>query len=128
RGAEHQQRPVDLLGFVLIGLACLPVAVHRRWPLVALGVSTAAVSTYLVLDFPYGPIFLPLVVSAYAVGRRLPLRYALPAAGIAYVALLAHLVGGSPLGVLGVLPAGGWIAVPLTIGVARRMVAESRER
>jgi signal transduction histidine kinase len=128
RGVEGQQRTVDLLGSLLLAAACLPVAVHRRWPLAALGLTTAAVASYLVLDYPYGPVFLPLVVSAYAVGRRLPLRFALPAAGIAYAALLVHLLGGSPLGVLGVLPAGGWIAVPLTIGVARRMVAESRER
>ena len=124
-----RQRTVDLIGYALLVLACLPLAVRRLYPLSVLTVSTIAVSAYLVLGYPYGPVFLPLVVAVYSVGRGGPTLRAVLASVGAFLALLVHLfVGASAAGVLGAMPAAAWIAVPLTVGIARRLVTESQAR
>src|SRR4051812_29858898 len=42
--------------YALVVLAALVLAVRRLWPIATLASTTVAVSTYLVLGFPYGPI------------------------------------------------------------------------
>jgi signal transduction histidine kinase len=94
-----------------------------------LAVTTAAVSAYLVTGHPYGPIFLALVAAGYTVGRHTPTPRAVLIAVGAFLGILPHLViGATPTNLAGVVPAAAWIAIPFTIGIARRLVAESRAR
>jgi signal transduction histidine kinase len=123
------QRPVGPPGYALLVLACLPVASRRRFPLAVLAVTAVAVSAYLVTGHPYGPIFLALVAAGYTVGRHTPLPRSVPAAIGAFLGILPHLViGTTPTNLAGVVPAAAWIAIPFTVGIARRLVAESRAR
>ncbi|WP_168200799.1 sensor histidine kinase [Allokutzneria sp. NRRL B-24872] len=125
---EGQQK-VDLLGYVLLASACAPVAVRGRFPLAALAVTTAAVSIYLIQRYPYGPVFLPLTVVVYAIGRRQPTVRAVALGVVAFAALTVNMFTGKfPVDLSGMIFAAAWIAVPLTIGIARRLVTESQAR
>lgn len=126
---EDGRRAVDAVGYALLVLACVPVAVRRRFPTIVLCVCAIAVSTYLVLGYPYDAVFLPLIVAVYTIGRAGPTLRAVLASAGAFLVLLAHLfTGTSPVGLLGAIPAAAWISVPLTIGIARRVITESRTR
>lgn len=127
-GAQGR-RPVDVVGYALLVLACAPIVVRRRVPVMALAVTTSATSLYLVLGYPYGPIFAALGVVVYTAGRHTTALRAILASIAALVGLSLHLVvGAAPAGLLGLLPAVAWIATPLTVGVSRRLVVESRAR
>jgi signal transduction histidine kinase len=117
---------------VLVVLATGVLAARRRWPVPTLVVATVATSAYLVLGYPFGPILIAVAVGVYSVARRLPVRTASVAAGGALLVLSAHiLTNDAPLdGFAGLIPATAWVAIPFTVGVARRMVQEAvaRER
>ncbi|MGI5204886.1 sensor histidine kinase [Spirillospora sp. CA-108201] len=76
--AEGATRPLaDLgnLGYALLVVSGLAVAVRRRWPVPVLAVAALASLAYYGLDFPDGPGWLALFVSlytlaAYGDGRR----------------------------------------------------------
>jgi signal transduction histidine kinase len=65
--AENQpdRRPIDLVALVLVGLGPLALAWRDRWPLAAVGVSVAAADVYVALGYPYGPIFVSVVVALF---------------------------------------------------------------
>jgi len=72
-GAGAPQEPgsaVDATGLVLVALAGLVVAARRRFPLATLAASAAVTATYLLLGYPFGLIFLPLVVAVYTMARH----------------------------------------------------------
>ncbi|ACQ79988.1 histidine kinase [Beutenbergia cavernae DSM 12333] len=125
----HGQRPVDVLGYVLLTAACVPLAARRRFPILVLTVTTLAVSGYLVIGYPFGPVVLPLVAAVYTVGRRSTTLHATLAAVGAFLALAAHVVVGPESNrVSGTILAAAWIIVPFTVGVAARLVTESSAR
>jgi len=124
------RQPVDALGYALMALAIVPIVTRRAFPLISFAITVGAIAGYLIGGFAYGPIFLPLAVVAYTLGRHIPLVPALVAALAGYGAILAHLLVRHAVlpGLLGLLPAAAWIVVPLTIGIARRLVLEARAR
>jgi signal transduction histidine kinase len=89
-------------------------------------------SAYLVLSYPYGPMLATVAVSVYSVARRLALVPAAVAALGTLLALTLHIVTNDAAldGYAGLIPVTAWVAVPFTIGVARRMVSDAvaRER
>ncbi|PWR11862.1 two-component sensor histidine kinase, partial [Micromonospora acroterricola] len=112
-------RPVDATCRVLIAFAALALLARRHAPVATLAVVTLATSTYLVLDYPYGPILLTFLIAVYTVAARLPVRPAALATGGAFVLLLTHVFwsrGPAP-GWAGVLPASAWAVVPFAVGV-----------
>lgn len=115
---------------VLIVVAGAATALRRRWPLVSMLVVVSATSLYLVLGYPYGPIFVFVLVTVYAMARRLPLGQAGAWAAAALALLSVHLLTDSSSSLTGLAPATAWIAVPFSIGASRRAVAEAalRER
>ncbi|WP_181274238.1 sensor histidine kinase [Brevibacterium oceani] len=123
-------RPADWLAYVLIVLACGPLAVRRRFPVAVLAVSTVAVSVYLILGYPYSAIMLAVSLAVYSVCRRISLRPALLLSTGALLLLIAHIfVNPAALpGLYGVIPAAAWIAVPTTVGISRRLVLDARAR
>ncbi|MFI6266045.1 sensor histidine kinase [Micromonospora sp. NPDC051006] len=122
--------PVDLWCRLLIAVAALALAGRRLAPLGTLAVVTVAVTTYLVLGYPYGPVLVTFLIAVYTVAVRLPVRSATPAAGLALVALLVHafLSRGPESGWYGVLPASAWVVVPFAVGVAVRTSRETVAR
>lgn len=123
-------RAVDVLGYSLIVLACVPLALQRRFPVPVLGVSSIAVAVYLTLGYPYSSVMLAVSIAVYAVCRRLRIPSALVLSGISLLLLLAHIfVNPAALpGFFGAIPAAAWIVVPATIGISRRLVLEARAR
>lgn len=128
RGGIPSREP-DLTAYALVGVAGL-AALLRRWrPATALLVAAAATAIYLVMGYAYGPIFGFILLTQYAVARRLPVSRAVPLAVATFVLLLLHLITDpNGPGLLGVVPAAAWVVLPFTVGVARRMVTQSRAR
>jgi len=113
--------------YALVVLAALALSVRRLWPVATLVVTTLAVSTYLVLGFPYGPILLSLLVAVYTVARYLPTRRAIIAAVAGLVVLLSHIVfaRGVGAGLVGIVPGSAWVVVPFAVGITVRFNRES---
>jgi signal transduction histidine kinase len=88
RGEAPPRRPLDLLAWVLMGVAAAVLLGRRRWPLGVLAVATAASVVYLVLEYPHGPILLALSVAMYSVAVRLPLVPSLVACGVTMLAVV----------------------------------------
>ncbi len=109
-------------------LAAVATTVRRRWPVPAMLVAVGATSLYLVLGYPYGPVFGFVLLTVYMVARRRPLGQAAAWSVLALGLLAMHLLTGAALGVAGLVPATAWVAVPFSVGVARRAVAGAAVR
>jgi signal transduction histidine kinase len=88
RGEVPPRRPLDLLAWVLMGVAAAVLLWRRRWPLGVLAVTIGTSVVYLVLEYPYGPILLAMSVAMYSVANRLPVGGSLVACGVALVAVV----------------------------------------
>jgi signal transduction histidine kinase len=124
--AAHNQGlpPPDARAYALVSVAALALLFRRRVPLGTLALCGAAISGYLLLGYPFGPIMVTGPVATYTVATRLPWRTA-ALAGAAFVlatALPPHQPGDAAGGVLGHLVwILGWTALlvaPGAIGVA----------
>jgi signal transduction histidine kinase len=115
---------------VLAVLAAVSLVARRRWPTATLAATTVATSSYLALGYPYGPILLTLLLAGYTAARKLPLRRAAYASGVALVFLQVHLFIGSGVnaGVIGIVPGSAWIVLPFALGVTLRLHGESVAR
>jgi signal transduction histidine kinase len=112
--------------YALASVAALALLVRRRWPLVTLAVCGAAISGYLLLGYPFGPVLLTGPVAAYAVATRVPWRTAAAAgAAFALVTALPHALDTAAGGWVPRLAwAVGWTAVvaaPGAVGAALRV-------
>jgi signal transduction histidine kinase len=88
RGEVPPRRPLDLLAWVLMGVAAAVLLGRRRWPLGVLAVTVGTSVVYLVLEYPHGPILLAMSVAMYSVANRLPVGGSLAACGVALVAVV----------------------------------------
>lgn len=120
---------VDGWAVALVIVAALSVAL-RWWPLISFAICALAVSAYLVLGYPYGPILLSLVIATYTLARWESFRVAVIAAVIALPLLLAHVITNSAAlaGLWGLAPGAAWIVVPFTVGLTRRLVVDAAAR
>lgn len=123
-------READAAAFALVVVAAIATGVRGRWPTAASLVVAAAVGTYLAASYPYGPVFGFVVLTVYMVARRRPLRRSSAPAAAALLMLVAHLPvnDAAVAGPAGVLPALAWVAIPFTVGAARRLVVEAGRR
>lgn len=148
-------QPLTVWTYLLVAGAAAGALVRGRWPGAALAVTAVAVSAYLALGYPYGPVFLFLILTVYTAARRLPLWPAVGLAALTLGLLLVHLftvdaVGswspgageGPPWAQPDAGDAGGdrdtmpptgmpavvTVVIPFTVGVARRLVVAARER
>ena len=123
-------RDLDAVGLALLVTVGAVTVLRRRWPMTALALVAAGTSGYLALAYPYGPVMFSLAIAVYAVARATRL---LPAAlaSLGTLALLsAHLLTNPAAlpGTEGLIPAVAWVAIPFTLGLARRLVAEAGAR
>ncbi len=123
---------VDELAVLLVVVAGVATAVRRVRPVPVLAVVAATTAAYLAIGYPYGPIMFCLALAVYAVGRQVPLVPAAAWSAGALAVVLVHLLTNDAAldGLAGLAPATAWVAIPLTIGAARRLVvaAGTRER
>jgi signal transduction histidine kinase len=116
-GAANNQpdrKGIDALAVVLLLIGPAALAVRDRWPVVAVAVTIAAAELYLGAGYPYGPIFLSVVVAlVYAVitGNR---QRTWIVAGIGYFGFIAASVldprRHSSVASLHFLLVAGWLA------------------
>ncbi|HWN29084.1 MAG TPA: histidine kinase [Actinomycetospora sp.] len=125
-----RDRPVDAAAFVLVLLAGAATAFRGRWPLAAGAVVGGLVAAYLAVGYPYGPLFGLLVLTVYTAARHRTTARSVPLAVAVYVLLAAHLWTNDAAlpGPTGLLPLLAWVAIPFTVGVARRLVVDARAR
>ncbi|MDG4785566.1 sensor histidine kinase [Micromonospora sp. WMMD1102] len=119
---------VDGWGYALIALGTLSLTVRRHRPIGTLALCTLAVSTYLVVGYPYGPMLLSYLVAVYTVAAHLPVRPAAVGTAVSLVVLLAHTVlsvRASPQGLVGLLPGSAWAVVPFAVGATVRVNRQS---
>ena len=132
-GADHAStgdRRVDLLAFGLVLLGAASLLLRRRLPLVALVGAALSTGVYLVIGYPYGPVWLAYVVAVYSLASRWPTVRALPAGAGALAVTLGHLLThpGALPGLWGVVPAAAFLTVPFAIGVTVRVTREAAQR
>ncbi|GAA2800813.1 sensor histidine kinase [Crossiella cryophila] len=99
---QPSARVPDVLAYLLIGLAAGALAA-RHWPAHALAANGAAVTAYLAMGYPFGPILLTVPAVVCLVSIRWPVRRALLAAaaycGVLIVAFFVkNTRGGSIIG------------------------------
>jgi len=124
-------RAIDPVGLALVMLAGAMLLLRRRRPLLTLAVVTAAVTTYLALGYAYGPVLATFLLAVYSVARHLPFRTAAPAAALAVLVMLGHLLVREPVlaAPTAVTIGSAWAVVPFAVGVAvrqRRNAADSQ--
>ncbi len=121
---------VDGFGLALAAGCGAVLLVRRRWPLVTLAISTTLITTYLLLNNPYGPVFIGFAIAVYTVARYKPFRLAVKASGVSLAILLTHLLNNSASlpELFGLIPAIAWVLVPLALGVIIRTNRESVEQ
>ena len=131
---QPERKAVDALALIFILAGPAALAVRDRWPLPAAAVAIAAANVYVALGYPYGPIFVSVVVGLFAAvqaGRRRA-TWALAAAG--YVGfVVAHVVDprSADEGLLHLALVAGWLVVVLAVSEVvrtRRDQAAQRER
>ena len=133
-GEAHPNQPSDqvvnghpvphtpAIAFGLVIVACLVLAVRRRYPVTVLVVSVSAVVAYSLLGYVNGAVLLAPAIALYTVAKTVSTRRALLIAGGTLVALMAATAVGNPF----VPTAGGFylipalIAAPLFGGIAVR--------
>ncbi len=74
-GNQPERKDIDALALVLVLAGPAALAGRDRWPLLAVAVTLAAADVYIGAGYPYGPIFVSVVValfSAVRAGHRRP--------------------------------------------------------
>ena len=128
QGQVPAPAPMDTTGYALVLLSALSLVVRRLSPLVTLGVTAAATSTYLLLDYPYGPALLSPMVAVYTVAARLPPRRAALACVPVLGALLVHLFFDHGSGLFTAAPVMAFVVVPFAVGATVRVGGEAQQR
>ena len=120
---------LDWLGYLLVALGPAALVVRRVFPLTVLTVAGGAIIAYLVIGYPYGPVFLACVialVNAIWYGRRL-IAWGIAVAGMALYLTLEYLFGLEPGPTYGsVITSFLWLLVILLIAETVRFRRERR--
>ena len=133
-GAANNQpdrKGIDALAVVLLLIGPLALAVRDRFPLTAIVASVAAAGVYIGIGYPYGPIFLSIVVALFN-GVQVRRRETWVLAGLGYAAfIVAETIDPRAEGGVGWLHlalVAGWLLLVLTVSevirVRREQIAE----
>jgi signal transduction histidine kinase len=134
-GAAHEQTDrlsIDGLAIALLVIGPMALAVRGRWPLLAAAVPLAAADIYIGLGYPYGPIFVSVIVGlfyAVLVGER-HRTWVLAGLGFLGYALAERLGHGHSIPpLLHLAGVAGWMMVVLAVAdVTRTRRLEAAER
>src|SRR3954466_961218 len=120
-GASNNQpnrKDVDALAIVLVLAGPLVLAVRDRWPLVAVAVSIIAADIYIALGYPFGPIFLSIVVALFAAvlaGRRREATLLVAAGFLGFVGASVADPRSDGVGLVRLALVAGWVTLMLAI-------------
>jgi signal transduction histidine kinase len=125
--AENQpeRRGIDALALVLVLLGPAALARSDRQPLLAAAVAIGAVDLYIGLGYPYGPIFVSLVVALFVAVQACPRRSVWSLAALGYAGfVLAAVIDprrdeGPSLAHLALVA--GWLVVVLAVSEVVRV-------
>jgi signal transduction histidine kinase len=95
-GQVPPRRAPDALADALMVAIAGAMALRRFHPLPVLAVTLAATSAYFLVGYPYGPVLFASSLALFTVGRELPARRGLAAAGLAIAVLVAVQLVGLP--------------------------------
>lgn len=131
QNAHGDFRSMDALGFVVVAVAGMSLALLRRWPRMVFGVVAVMIGVYVAHRLPPGPILLTPLLALLGVSLYSDRRSSAICAGaLCAILAVAGVAAGSGL-LLAVLFV-GWCGVPVLIGdVVRRrneQIAGLRER
>ena len=131
---QPDRRAIDAVALVFVLLGPLALGVRDRWPLAALATTMVAADVYVGRGYPYGPIFVSVIVAlAYAVIRGLRRStWLITAAGFAGF-VVASLVDPrrENVGLVHLALVAGWLAVVLAVSElirVRRVQIVDRQR
>lgn len=131
-GASHNQperKSIDLVAMLLILAGPAALTVRHRWPLLTAAVAGAAADVYVGLGYPYGPIFISVVVAFFAVVQSRQRRFAWIVAGAGYfgyvIAASVDPKSKDGPGWIHLALVAGWVAV---VWVAAELVRTRREQ
>lgn len=116
---QPARRGIDALALVFVLAGPIALAVRDRFPLVAVAAAIGAADVYVGLGYPYGPIFLSVVVALFsgvAAGRRRD-TWILAAAGFVGFAVAAAVDprAESGVGAVHLALVAGWLVVVLAV-------------
>jgi signal transduction histidine kinase len=123
-------RPLDALGYALVVVSCAAVVGRRVAPVPVLGVVAAALVVFAALDYPGGPLLIPVMVAVYSVGTALERSAVLALGGLVTVIVVARAWLSAAQGRVSAFTwaAPGWVLASLAWGAAvrsRRQLLES---
>ena len=121
---QPDRRAIDAVALVFVLVGPLALGVRDRWPLPALATTMIAADVYVARGYPYGPIFVSVVVAlAYAVmrGLRRPTWLITAAGFVGFV--VASLVDPAreEVGLVQLALVAGWLAVVMAVAELIRM-------
>lgn len=132
---QPDRKAIDAVAVALVVLGPAALAWRDRWPLVAVVVAAGAADVYVGLGYPFGPIFVSVVVALFvavqAGYRRLTWFLAAAAFGGFVLASLLDPRSDKGPGAVHLALVAGWLAVVLAVSEVvrvRRDQAADRER
>jgi signal transduction histidine kinase len=124
---QNQHQPLDALAFLLVLVGPVALAARRRFPVPVLAVTLTATVAYLLLGYPYGPIYLSLAIaffSAVIAGHRTA-AWLVAGAGFATYFGLLYLLDRRPRPTLASMAAhAAWLLVVLVVAEVIRIRRE----
>jgi signal transduction histidine kinase len=102
------------VALLLVAVACLALAVRRRYPVTVTLVSTAAIATYGALGFVNGAALLAPTIALFTAAQWVPVRRAVPLAAVTLAVLMTSTGLANPFGATG----GGFYLIPALVAAA----------
>jgi signal transduction histidine kinase len=124
---QHAHRDLDVGGYLLLLAAAACLLGRQRWPVAVLAGTFAATFSYLLLGYPGGPLWLPLIIafgSALMLGRRVA-AYTVLVAGFVVATWVDSAVRNKPgPGIATALGLAAWL---LVLAAAAELIRYRRE-
>lgn len=118
--------------FLVVATAFASQTMRRSAPVLALISAVVTVNVYLLLQYPFGPVLLCLVISMFEVARQRSLRMSGLACGLAaaVTALVMLLRTGHDVPLPGMLALAwsAWLILPWSLGALVHVASAARER
>lgn len=92
---EGYREPTALLVATAV-VICAPIAIRRRWPLLALVISAIGIVIHLLVGWPEGSLPLAVLLLTFTVAARCPLRRAVIGLALVCATIAVLAVGGAP--------------------------------
>jgi len=111
---------LDALGYALLAVAGMSLAITRRWPWVAVAAITVVLGLYLLRHYPGGPVFVTGWIALFSLGYRVPRRHAFIGAALLSATLIVTAAIAGRSAPLLHLVFVGWSAAAVFLGDALR--------